>query len=75
MERARHCSRPGCAEPASATLIFNYATRELWVEDLGERDPHTIDLCGMHADRLNPPIGWTGTDRRRPSGPAALAAS
>jgi hypothetical protein len=85
MERARLCSRPGCALPAAATLVFQYGTRTLWIEDLGERDPHTIDLCTMHADRLNPPRGWTGEDRRRsaaepqrvvpPAHPADRAAS
>ncbi len=65
MERARLCSRPGCAQPATARLVFQYATRTLWLEDLGEREPHTIDMCTMHADRLNPPRGWTGEDRRR----------
>jgi hypothetical protein len=44
--------------------VFQYATRTLWLEDLGERDPHTIDLCTMHADRLKPPLGWSGEDRR-----------
>jgi hypothetical protein len=75
MERARLCSRPGCAQPATATLVFQYAIRTLWLEDLGEANPHTIDMCTMHADRLNPPRGWTGEDRRRSAGPPALAAS
>jgi hypothetical protein len=67
MERARLCSRPGCAQPATAALVFQYGTRTLWLEDLGERDPHMIDLCTMHADRLHPPRGWTGDDRRTPA--------
>ncbi|MEW6153307.1 MAG: DUF3499 family protein [Actinomycetota bacterium] len=75
MERARLCSRPGCAEPAGAALAFQYASRTVWLEDLGEPDPHTIDLCTMHADRLSPPRGWTGEDRRRSAGPAARVAS
>ncbi|MCA1690916.1 MAG: DUF3499 family protein [Acidimicrobiales bacterium] len=76
MERARLCSRPGCAQPATATLVFQYADRTLWLQDLAERDPHTIDLCTMHADRLSPPRGWVGEDRRRTAaGPPALAAS
>ena len=75
MERARLCGRPGCAEPATATLVFQYATRTLWLEDLTERNPHTIDICTRHADRLTPPRGWTGEDRRRSAGPPALAAS
>ncbi len=75
MERARLCTRPGCAESATASLSFHYASRELWIEDLGERQPHTIDLCTMHADRISPPRGWTGEDRRRTAPPTALAAS
>jgi hypothetical protein len=75
MERARLCTRPGCAGPATATLTFQYANLELWLEDLRERDPHTIDLCTLHADRLQPPRGWRGEDRRHAAGPTALAAS
>ncbi len=79
MERARLCTRPGCAESATASLSFHYGSRELWIEDIGddnlERQPHTIDLCTMHADRTTPPRGWRGEDRRRMAGPAALAAS
>ena len=75
VDRPRLCSRPGCAEPAGAALAFQYATRTVWLEDLGEPDPHTIDMCTMHADRLSPPRGWTGEDRRRSAGSAARAAS
>lgn len=75
IERARLCGRPGCAEPATATLVFAYATRTLWVEDLAERDPHTIDLCTRHADRLRAPIGWTGEDRRRSPGTTSARAA
>ena len=77
MERARLCTRAGCAQPATAQMAFHYGARELWLEDLGERAPHLIDLCTMHADRLHPPRGWYGEDRRRagPAAPSALAAS
>lgn len=75
IERARLCSRPGCAEPAAARLVFQYATRSVWVEELAEREPHAIDLCGMHADRTTPPMGWTAEDRRRSAGPGVRAAS
>lgn len=56
-------------------LVFQYATRTLWVDDLGPAEPSAIDLCGRHADRLRPPVGWTGEDRRRPapSAPARVA--
>jgi hypothetical protein len=62
------CSRPGCAQAATAGLVFQYATGTLWLEDLGEAEPHKIDLCTMHADRLRPPRGWTGEDRRAHAG-------
>lgn len=64
MARARLCTRAGCCEPAVATLSFQYATRSLWIDDLGDPEPHRIDLCARHADRLCPPRGWTGQDRR-----------
>lgn len=79
MAGSRRCARPACPELATATLTFQYATRRIWIDDLGPSDPHTIDLCSRHADRLSPPQGWDGLDRRasaRPDdGPAALAAS
>ncbi|HVL28834.1 MAG TPA: DUF3499 family protein [Acidimicrobiales bacterium] len=75
MERARLCRRPGCAEPAAAALTFQYAARTVWLDDIGPREPHSIDLCTMHADRVTPPRGWAGEDRRRTAGPAARAAS
>jgi hypothetical protein len=75
MERARLCRRPGCAEAATASLSFQYATRTVWLDDNGDGEPHTIDLCTMHADRVTPPKGWIGEDRRRTAGPAARAAS
>src|SRR5438067_923099 len=40
VERARLCNRPGCAQSATAELVFQYGTRTLWLEDLGEPDPH-----------------------------------
>ncbi|HEX7277389.1 MAG TPA: DUF3499 family protein [Acidimicrobiales bacterium] len=64
MQRPRLCARPGCGEAASATLSFQYATSTVWLDDVGAKEPHTIDLCARHADRLAPPKGWTGHDRR-----------
>lgn len=64
MQRPRLCARPGCGEAATATLSFQYATSTVWLDDIGVKEPHTIDLCGRHADRLAPPKGWTGHDRR-----------
>jgi hypothetical protein len=64
MDRPRLCARPGCGGAATATLSFQYGTREVWLDDLGAREPSTIDLCARHADRLAAPKGWTGHDRR-----------
>ena len=64
MQRPRLCARPGCGESAAASLTFQYATSTVWLDDLGAEEPHSIDLCARHADRLAAPKGWTGHDRR-----------
>jgi hypothetical protein len=64
----RQCSRPGCAEAATATLTYHYGRSQVWLEDLhDERDPHSYDLCERHADRLQVPAGWHREDLRRHS--------
>jgi len=77
MFRTPLCARPGCGVPATAVLAFQYSTRTVWLMDPGEHDPSAIDLCGPHADRLSPPRGWTGHDRRAgaSSGMSASVAS
>jgi hypothetical protein len=61
----RQCSRPGCAEPAAATLTFVYARGAAWLDPLTpERDPHAYDLCDRHAARVGVPVGWRLEDRR-----------
>ena len=66
----RHCSRPTCAEPATATLTYQYADRSVWLDFLSdERDPHAYDLCRRHADRLRAPSGWAIVDRRSERAP------
>jgi hypothetical protein len=45
-------------------LAFQYVTRTAWILDLADAEPSVIDLCTRHADRLTPPRGWTGHDRR-----------
>lgn len=61
----RQCSRPGCAEPAAATLTYHYDKGMVWLDTLvPERDPHAYDLCDRHADRLGVPRGWRFDDRR-----------
>jgi hypothetical protein len=60
----RPCSRPGCPAPARASLVFSYATREAWLDQLGDPVPQAYDLCSPHADRTRPPHGWELRDRR-----------
>jgi hypothetical protein len=61
----RHCSRPGCSEPAEATLIYNYSEQRAWIDPLTrDRDPHSYDLCRRHADRVRVMNGWELFDRR-----------
>jgi hypothetical protein len=61
----RQCSRTGCAEPAIATLSYQYARSLVWVDELSEsRDPHSYDLCQRHTARLSVPNGWRLEDRR-----------
>ena len=56
-----------CGVPAAAVLSFDYADRQIWLQDLeGAVDPGDIILCPVHADRRTPPVGWTLTDQRRP---------
>jgi hypothetical protein len=70
----RQCSRTGCSEPATATLTYQYAHAQVWLDGLtGDRDPHAYDLCDRHADRLTAPQGWQVRDRRRPVVVVALA--
>lgn len=67
--RTRRCSRTGCTDPATATLVFSYHEQVARVvELLEEREPQTYDLCGSHADRTTPPRGWELSDTRPPRG-------
>jgi len=70
----RACAKPRCREPAQATVALRYDLREVAMFDLAaERDPNLIELCGEHADRLVPPLGWELLDGRELAGrPGAL---
>lgn len=64
-EMQRQCSRSGCAEPATATLTYQYRRALVWLDDRSdERDPHAYDLCVRHTARLSVPNGWRLEDRR-----------
>ena len=66
-DRPRLCARPGCGGPAAATLLYQYSTRSVWIENLDEEpDLNTYDLCSRHAERIVVPVGWVLEDRRTP---------
>lgn len=55
----RHCSRPGCALYAVATLTYVYSDSTAVVGPLATvREPHSWDLCLGHASRITAPRGW-----------------
>jgi Protein of unknown function (DUF3499) len=55
----RRCSRPGCAHPAVATLTYVYSDSTAVVGPLATNDePHSYDLCEVHALRLTAPRDW-----------------
>ena len=56
---ARRCSRTGCTEHAVATLTYVYADSTAVVGPLAtQAEPHSYDLCNLHAHRLTAPRGW-----------------
>ena len=64
----RHCARPGCPAPATATMTYDYGSRTVWVDSPG-REPDAASawgLCAPHADGLRVPVGWVHEDRRGP---------
>ena len=55
----RRCCRPGCKNPAVATLTYVYSDSTAVVGPLATVDePHSWDLCEMHASRITAPKGW-----------------
>ena len=55
----RRCARPGCGEPASVTLSYDYAAATVWIDPLApEAHPMTHDLCERHGARTAAPRGW-----------------
>lgn len=56
----RPCSKVACVDDAVATLTYVYADSMAVLGPLSSRhEPHSYDLCSRHAERLNPPQGWT----------------
>lgn len=76
----RVCSKPGCTRGAVATLTYDYQEQTAVLGPLAlSVEPHTYDLCEVHADSLTVPRGWqvirlqTRFDPAPPSGEDLLA--
>jgi hypothetical protein len=55
----RPCSRVTCNAEAVSTLTYVYADSMAVVGPLSSKaEPHSYDLCTVHAERLSPPQGW-----------------
>ncbi|MDO5052067.1 MAG: DUF3499 family protein [Pseudoclavibacter sp.] len=56
----RLCSRGTCTREARYTLTFDYDERLAAIGPLaGTPEPHSYDLCAMHAERFTVPSGWS----------------
>ena len=56
----RLCSRSGCRNIASRTLIYVYSESTAVLGPLATfAEPHTYDLCELHSTRMSVPVGWT----------------
>ncbi|HET7174351.1 MAG TPA: DUF3499 domain-containing protein [Nocardioidaceae bacterium] len=59
MTRRRICSRSACARRSVATLTYVYADQTAVLGPLATyAEPHSYDLCELHAERLSAPRGW-----------------
>ncbi|WP_084100946.1 DUF3499 domain-containing protein [Demequina sp. NBRC 110051] len=59
MKSTRQCTRPSCDRAAAATLTYVYADSTVVVGQLSaQAEPHSYDLCALHADRFTAPRGW-----------------
>jgi Protein of unknown function (DUF3499) len=55
----RRCSRTACARSAVATLTYVYSDSTAVVGPLATyAEPHSYDLCEVHAHGLTAPRGW-----------------
>jgi len=45
-------------------MMFSYADRLIWLEDLTSLAIPGYSMCAHHSGRLIPPLGWTLSDRR-----------
>ena len=57
--KGRTCSRAGCRQPAIKTLTYIYADSTAVLGPLAiYAEPHSYDLCDIHAGRMSVPQGW-----------------
>ena len=55
----RVCSKAGCTRPAVSTLTYDYGNQSVVLGPAASvHDPHALDLCEHHAERLTVPKGW-----------------
>jgi len=55
----RRCSRTACGGAAVATLTYVYSDSTAVVGPLATyAEPHSYDLCDVHAEGLTAPRGW-----------------
>ena len=56
---SRQCSRTACSGGAIATLTYVYSDQTAVLGPLATyAEPHTYDLCVLHAEGLTVPRGW-----------------
>jgi hypothetical protein len=56
---SRPCSRVACPRDAVSTLTYVYADSMAVLGPLSlNHEPHSYDLCAIHAERLSAPQGW-----------------
>ncbi len=71
----RPCSRNGCPAPARASMMLDYAGKQVTLVPLMDlRDPRFLEVCPPHAEGMDVPRGWKLVDERdeeptTPSGP------
>ena len=59
MRLSRQCSRTACSGGAVATLTYVYSEQTAVLGPLATyAEPHTYDLCVVHAEGLTVPLGW-----------------
>jgi hypothetical protein len=67
----RHCARPGCSAPATATFTFDTRDLTVWLDTPAEGTARAGELCERHVRVLTPPKGWHLEDRRNARARAA----